>query len=261
MKKVKIVFFSIFYLVCILGFSNACSNSSKSKDNKDNKEEIVVDNQLTGAEKEDGWVLLFNGKNFDGWRGENSDSFPTKGWIVEDNSMKCVGSGMGEAGGDGGNILYDKKFKDFDLKFDWKISKGGNSGIFYMGEDIPDALWKTAPEYQILDNENHIDGQLGKDGNRKSASLYDLIPAKPQNSKPWGEWNTGEIMVFKGTVIHKQNGEVVLEYHLGTDDWNNMLKNSKFSEYKDFGIYREGYISFQDHGDNVWFRNVKIKEL
>lgn len=258
MNKKIIILISLTITLTFISYS--CKTDSRKTQIQSETSEVLV-NSLSYKEIEDGWILLFNGDNFNGWRRENSLSFPEKGWIVEDNSMRCVGSGLGEAGGDGGNILYDKKFKDYQFKFDWKISKGGNSGIFYMGEDIPDGLWRTAPEYQILDNENHLDAQLGIDGNRKSASLYDLIPAKPQNSNPWGEWNTGEIMVFKGTVIHKQNDEVVLEYHLGTLDWNNLIENSKFREYEDFGIYREGYISFQDHGDDVWFRNIKIKEL
>lgn len=261
MNSLNRVILFVISLFLILPVFNRCkSGSKKDAEGKTQKVETVF-NQLTEEEKENGWILLFNGKDFKGWRAENSNVFPENGWTIEDNSMKCVGSGQGEAGGEGGNILYDQKFKDYQLKFEFKISKGGNSGVFYLGEDIPEGLWRTAPEYQILDNDNHIDGQLGKNGNRKAGSLYDLIPANPQNSNPWGEWNEAEIMIYRGTVVHKQNGEVVLEYHLGTDDWNNLLKNSKFSEYEDFGKYREGYISLQDHGDNVWFRNIKIKEL
>ena len=116
---------------------------------------------------------------------------------------------------------------------------------------------------QVLDNINHIDGSLGKDGNRQAGSLYDLIPAKPQNSKPIGEWNSVEIIVYKGTVVHKQNGETVLEYHLGTDDWKNLVKSSKFPELNPnwADVAAEGYIAFQDHGDDVWYRNIKIKVL
>ena len=116
---------------------------------------------------------------------------------------------------------------------------------------------------QILDNERHIDANLGKDGNRQAGSLYDLIPAKPQNSKPAGEWNSAEIIVYRGTVVHRQNGEVVLEYHLWTDEWNELVKNSKFPELNPdwANVPKEGYISLQDHGDDVWFRNIKIREL
>ena len=261
MKKIKIIILFIMSLTLIFPVFNGCKSGSKKEgEEKTQKVENIL-NQLTEKEEEEGWVLLFNGKNFEGWRGENSKTFPESGWIIEDDAMKCIGSGHGEAGGEGGNILYDQKFKDFRLKFEWKISKGGNSGVFYLGEDIPEGLWKTAPEFQILDNANHPDAQLGERGNRKAASLYDLIPADPQNTNPWGEWNRAEILVYQGTVVHKQNGENVLEYHLGTDEWKEMLKNSKFREYEEFGKYREGYISLQDHGNDVRYRNIKIKKL
>ena len=138
--------------------------------------------------------------------------------------------------------------------------------------EVPDTpSYYSAPEYQILDNENHPDAKLGVDGNRKSASLYDMIPAKPQNSKPFGEWNTGKIMVYKGTVVHYQNGENVLEYHLWTPEWQAMLDKSKFSKDKNEKAYnlllncggdqKEGYIGLQDHGDDVWYRNITVKKL
>ena len=115
---------------------------------------------------------------------------------------------------------------------------------------------------QILDNERHPDAKLGKDGNRQAGSLYDLIPAKPQNANPAGEWNHVKITVFKGTVIHWMNGENVLEYHLWTDAWKAMCAESKFKDWPDFiNTAEEGYIGLQDHGDDVWFRNIKIKEL
>jgi hypothetical protein len=227
-------------------------------------EETVGPNQLTQAEKEAGWVSLFDGQTANGWRGYNKTEFP-KGWEIVDGTLHCKGSGNGEAGGpDGGDIIYDKKFKNFDLKVEWKISKGGNSGIFYLAQEIPGKeVWRTAPEMQILDNVNHIDATLGKDGNRQAGSLYDLLPAKPQNSKPFDEWNSAEIICYQGTVVHKQNGETVLEYHLWTPEWNALVAGSKFPEYnKDWAnVAKEGFIAFQDHGGDVWFRNVKIRVL
>jgi hypothetical protein len=174
---------------------------------------------------------------------------------------------MGEAGAkDGGDIIYDRKFKDFELTFEWKVSPGGNSGVFYLAQEIPGRpIYESAPEYQILDNERHPDAKLGKNGNRKSASLYDLVPANPQNAKPAGEWNTGGIMVYQGTVVHSQNGENVVEYHLWTDDWKKMVADSKFKDWPEFlnagGENHEGYIGLQDHGNDVWFRNIKIRIL
>ena len=140
------------------------------------------------------------------------------------------------------------------------------------GEDVYLPIWQSASEYQVLDNDNHEDAKLGVDGNRQSASLYDMIPAKPQNAKPYGEWNKAKITVYKGTVIHSQNGENVLEYHLWTPKWKQMLKDSKFNADGDFpcayklmvnmgGDNHEGYIGLQDHGDDVWYRNIRVKEL
>lgn len=245
-------------------FAFACTGGQKqsNEDAGEKSAETVGNNELTEQEKEEGWMLLFDGESAEGWRGVNKDAFPA-GWEVVDGTLHCVGSGMGEAGAqEGGDILYDEKFSDFHLKLEWKISEGGNSGIFYLGEEREDwPIWRTAPEMQVLDNERHLDAELGKDGNRKSGSLYDLIPAKPQNANPAGEWNSAEVIVYRGTVVHKQNGEVVLEYHLWTDEWNELVKDSKFPELNPdwANVPKEGYIALQDHGDDVWFRNIKVR--
>jgi hypothetical protein len=252
-------------------FAVSCQSGQKKAGEKSAQDSTAVAaaaapelNKLTADEANVGWQLLFDGTTSTGWRGYNKTEFP-KGWEVVDGTLHCIGTGTGEAGAEnGGDIIYDKKFKNFNLKLEWKISTGGNSGIFYLGQEIPEwPIYKTAPEMQILDNVNHVDANLGKDGNRQAGSLYDLIPAKPQNAKPVGEWNTAEIIVYKGTVVHKQNGETVLEYHLWTDDWKKLVKDSKFPNLNEnwADVATEGYIAFQDHGDNVWFRNVKIKEL
>ena len=227
----------------------------------------------------DGYVVLFNGKDFTGWRGYGKDAVPGK-WTVDEGAIKFNGSGGGEAqDGEGGDIIFAHKFKNFELEFEWKVSKGGNSGVFYLAQEIStkdaegnermEPIYISSPEYQVLDNENHPDAKLGKDNNRQSASLYDMIPAVPQNQHPFGEWNKGKIMVYKGTVIHGQNGENVVEYHLWTQQWTDMLQASKFSKDKwplafellnnCGGPDREGYVGFQDHGDDVWFRNIRIK--
>jgi len=250
MKK---AIYSIIIILAIM--SNTTSvNASKKKPAKQKK----------AAQSE--WITLFDGKSFEGWRGYGRTDMP-KAWTIENGAVKINGSGHGEAGAkDGGDIIFDRKFKNFELTFEWKVSKGGNSGIFYLAQEVQgNPIWKSSPEYQILDNENHLDAKLGKAGNRQSASLYDLVPAVPQNSKPYGEWNKGSIIVFKGTVLHTQNGENVVEYHLWTDDWKNMIENSKFKGWENFlntgGVNREGFIGLQDHGDDVWYRNIKVKIL
>ncbi len=224
-----------------------------------------ADTAATATEEpqtDDGWEVIFDGSSTDGWRSYNGDDFPEAGWeITEEGWLRCIGSGQGEAGGEGGDIIFDQKVKDFKLQLEWKISQGGNSGILYLGQEIEgEPIWKTAPEMQVLDNERHPDAELGKDGNRKAGSLYDLIPANPQNAKPVGEWNTAEIMVYQGTVVHRQNGEVVVEYHIGTSEWDEMIANSKFKDFERYGKYEAGYIGLQDHGNDVWFRNIKLME-
>ena len=244
----------------------------------------VVENpqvDLAGFPVDDeGYIVIFDGTSLNGWRGYGKDNVPAR-WTIEDGCLKFTGTGAGESqSGDGGDIIFTKKFKNFELKFDWKISKGGNSGAFYLAREVKtvkdgkeqyEPIYISSPEYQVLDNANHPDAKLGKDGNRQSASLYDMIPAVPQNQNPFGEWNSGSIMVYQGTVVHAQNGVNVLEYHLWTPKWTEMLQASKFSEEawplafellnNLGGDAHEGYIGFQDHGNDVWYRNIRVKIL
>jgi hypothetical protein len=242
----------------------ALNCNAQSKKNEVQKKTTVL-NTLTSAEKAQGWILLFDGKTNEGWRGYNKTTFPAA-WTIENGALRLKGSGNGEAGAvDGGDLVYGKeKFSNFNLKIEWKISEGGNSGIFYLAQEVPGKeIWRTAPEFQVLDNERHPDALLGKDGNRKAGSLYDLIPAKPQNTKPAGEWNTVEIISYQGTIVHKQNGATIVEYHLWTPEWNALVKDSKFPSYNpDWAkVAKEGLIGLQDHGNDVWFRNIKIRKL
>lgn len=286
---------SIFYsLICatLAGSLTACGGSGK----KNNTQEEAATTQMLSYSKslkaaeldslslpidEDGYITIFDGKTFNGWRGYGKDKVPGK-WTIEDGCIKFNGTGGGEAQeADGGDLIFAHKFRNFELELEWKISKGGNSGIMYLaqevtstnkeGQEVLEPIYISAPEYQILDNANHPDAKLGKDNNRQSASLYDMIPAVPQNAKPHGEWNTAKIMVYKGTVVHGQNGENVLEYHLWTPQWTEMLQASKFSKEKwplafellnnCGGENHEGFIGLQDHGDDVWYRNIRVKIL
>ncbi|MDO4950046.1 MAG: DUF1080 domain-containing protein [Bacteroidales bacterium] len=229
----------------------------------------------------EGYTVLFDGKTFNGWRGYLKNNVPSR-WIIEDGCIKINGSGTGEGqSAEGGDLIFAHKFKNFEVELEWKVAKGSNSGIFYLAQEITtkkedgtvvnEPIYISSPEFQVLDNANHPDAKLGKDNNRQSASLYDMIPAVPQNQNPYGEWNKAKIMVYKGTVVHSQNGENVVEYHLWTQQWTDMLQASKFSKDKwplafellnnCGGLNHEGYFGLQDHGDDVWYRNIRIKQL
>lgn len=217
-------------------------------------------NTLTNKEKSEGWMLLFDGKNMEGWRQCNKTEM-AKNWIIEDESMK-VQAGSVPGRGSGGDILSGtKKFGNFILSIDWKISPAGNSGIFYNIVEYPGRpIYIAAPEVQVLDNWNAGDNKLA---NHLAGSLYDMLPALPSNAKQAGEWNNIVITVDNGKVTHVQNGELVCQYELWSPQWDELVNKSKFKDWPEFvkGIAKEGYIGLQDHGYDCWFRNIKIKEL
>lgn len=215
------------------------------------------------AQKKGKWVTLFDGKTMKGWKGYNMTNIPNA-WTIEDGALKI--NAKSPTTNERGDLLFDKKFKNFELQLMYKVDKGANSGILYLGQELPGKkIYQSAPEYQVLDNENHPDAKAGKNGNRKSASLYDMIPATPQVDKGYGQWNEARIIIKDGHVQHYLNGKKVVEYTLWNEDWKNMVLNSKFKDWADFmnagGDTRSGYIALQDHGNNVWFKNIKLREL
>lgn len=217
-------------------------------------------NQLTKKEKKAGWQLLFDGKSFDGWRKCNSTEMAAN-WEISEGAMK-VKRGEKTGHGQGGDILFGKeKYSNFELSIDWKIEKEGNSGIFYyVVEEEGKPIYNAAPEIQVLDNWNASDNKLT---NHLAGSLYDILPALPQNAKPAGEWNTIVVRVKDGKVTHTQNGVKVVEYTLWTPEWYEMVAKSKFKDWPGFkeGPAKEGYIGLQDHGYDCWFKNIKIRKL
>lgn len=219
-------------------------------------------NKLTKKEKKDGWILLFNGRDFSGWRQCNGSVMPNN-WIIEDGAMKVfTGEGKKPGQGSGGDIIFgDRKFRNFELSLDWKAGKMGNSGIFYYIREVPGKpIYYAAPEVQILDN---VDATDNKIASHLAGSLYDIIAADPETVHPAGEWNKIVIRVKDGRVQHTQNGVKVVEYELWTPAWDTLVANSKFKNFPGFkeGIAKEGYIGLQDHGYPIWFRNIKIRDL
>lgn len=217
-----------------------------------------------------GAYILFDGTSLDGWRGYNKDYVPNK-WSIDNGTLKFSRKPSADKP-EGGDIIFAHDFKNFELEFEWKISEAGNSGVFFLAKEVKgQPIYISSPEYQILDNEKHPDAKMGVNGNRKSASLYDMIPAKPQNSKPAGEWNTSKIVVKGNKIEHYQNGVKVVSYTVRTPEWTQLLQASKFSEAKwplafellnhVGGKTESGVIGFQDHGDDVWYKNVTVKVL
>jgi hypothetical protein len=268
-----------FFYICLMVLLLAvvgCRSGTKKSGGSTQADKIALEsvpccekgplNQLTDAEKAQGWQLMFDGTTSDGWRGYNKTSFPVA-WVVENGMLRCKGlESRDEAGkADGGDIIFSKQlFSDFDLRLEWKISEAGNSGVFYLAKEVAGwPIYKSGLEMQILDNEKNEDALRGRDGNRKSGSLYDIIPAKPQNAKAAGEWNSIEIICYHGKVVHRQNGSIVLEYELWTPEWKELVSKSKFPGLNpDWeNIPKEGAIGLQDHGNDVWFRNIKIRVL
>ncbi|WP_146904152.1 3-keto-disaccharide hydrolase [Adhaeribacter aerolatus] len=214
-----------------------------------------TDNALTKAEKAAGWTLLFDGKSMDQWRGFRKDNVPTV-WQVEDGAIALTGKG-------GGDIITKNQYENYELMLDWKISEGGNSGIIYNVSEDPQykATYHTGPEMQVLDDERHPDAKQGKNGNRQAGSNYDMIPLSTPAVKPAGQWNTVRLVVNKGHVEHWLNGKKVVEYQLGSPEWEAMVKGSKFAAMPGYGRIKKGHIALQDHGDKVWYKNIKIRQL
>jgi len=213
-------------------------------------------NTLTNKEKKEGWQLLFDGKTTKGWHNYGKKGISPL-WKVEDGALL-----MSQKGAE--DIATDKEYENFEFQLEWKIAEGGNSGIYYLVKEDPKKYvkgWYTGPEMQILDDDKHPDAPRGKDGNRKAGSLYDLIPATNKQLRPVGQWNHVRIIVNKGKVEHWLNGSKVVEYDLNGPEFAELVKGSKFSTLPDFAKFRKGRIVLQDHGDLVWFRNMKIKKL
>jgi hypothetical protein len=212
-------------------------------------------NTLTEAEKNEGWISLFDGKTTDGWHTYLQDKAGSA-WNVEDGTLHLNPKSK-EGRGD---IVTSKEFSNFDLKVEWKISPKGNSGvIFYVKEDPKiEESYQSGPEMQVLDNDGHSDGKIPK---HRAGDLYDLISCSKETVKPVGEWNDVEIIANNGDLKLFLNGYNVVHTTMWDDNWRKMIAGSKFKEWPVFGTFKSGRIDLQDHGNEVWFRNIKIKSL
>jgi hypothetical protein len=207
------------------------------------------------------WITLFDGSGTDAWRVYNGEAFPDKGWRIEGDALVFQPDTTGEWTS-GLDIITRETFGDFELELEWSVSKGGNSGIFYFVLEQPDqAIYWSGAEMQVLDNEHHPDANQGVNGNRQAGSLYDLIPAVPQNAKPYDNWNQVRIISKGNLVEHWMNGQKVLAYERFTPEWFALLRGSKFNGHPEFAAMREGHIGLQDHSDLVRYRNIRIRRL
>jgi hypothetical protein len=236
----------------------SCNNNSSEQ--KENKSEMTTTspNMLTDDERKDGWQLLFNGASTKGWH--NYGGAPVGyAWSISDTSLYFDGSLKRDTLSQ--DITSDEEFGNFHLKLEWKIDTNGNSGImFYVNDDTSkySRPYHTGPEMQVLDNNGHPDAKIPK---HRAGDLYDLISCSKETVKPALQWNQVEIKSVNGKLDFWLNGENVVSTQLWDDNWKKMVANSKFKQWPDFGTFKKGKICLQDHGNKVWFRNIKIKKL
>ncbi|HEY0356702.1 MAG TPA: DUF1080 domain-containing protein, partial [Flavisolibacter sp.] len=249
--KSRIMYQLSFYLFTILVLS--CNSTRQNTMSKTN---VTMNGE---------WISLFDGKTTNGWHTYGKKTIG-KAWKVEDGVLRLDAASKKDwQTAEGGDIITDEEFEDFHLKLDWKISPKGNSGIiFYIHEDPAKYKypWETGPEMQVLDNgtattEGHPDGKITS---HRAGDLYDLVVAK-EAVKPAGEWNAVEIISKNGDLEFRMNGQEVLKTNIWDENWKQMVAKSKFKSMPGFGIYKKGKIGLQDHGDDVWFRNIMIRRL
>ncbi len=211
-------------------------------------------NVLSRAERAAGWTLLFDGAHARAWRAYRSSGFPDRGWTIEDGCLKTVANAKGAP-----DLITSDQYGDFELSLEWKVAAKGNSGIIYRVSETLDATWQTGPEYQILDDAGHDK----KPGDPHSAgALYDLAPPSADKVvRPAGEFNHSRVVVSGGRVEHWLNGALVVDLRTDGEDWKQRIAASKFRDYSGFGVQPVGHIGLQHHGGDVWFRNIKIRDL
>jgi len=202
------------------------------------------------GDSQDGWVSLFDGTSHASWRGYRKDTFPDQGWKMDDGWLHVI------AGGGGGDIVTMDQYDDFELELEWKAKAGSNSGIMYLANENNGASYFSAPEYQI-----YGDDDLTSSSNTSSGGLYALYSPMNKKLNAVGEVNHARIVHCAGNVEHWVNGVMVLRAKIGSVDWNRRVAASKFNAWADFGTVKKGHIVLQDHGNDVWFRSIKIREI
>jgi hypothetical protein len=226
---------------------------------KSNTDQVVIDDSEFEVPAEE-WETLFDGKTFNGWSKYGGGPVG-KAWKIQDGSIYLDATNKdGWQVGDGGDIVTNEEFENYHLKLEWKISKNGNSGIIFFVHEAAEYRypWQTGLEMQVLDNDGHPDAKIVT---HRAGDLYDLIASKEETAKAVGEWNLAEIVANNGKLELFLNGVLIVSTELWTPEWEAMVAKSKFKDMPGFGKYKKGKIAIQDHGDEVWFRNIQIKRL
>ncbi|HRR09589.1 MAG TPA: DUF1080 domain-containing protein [Rhodothermales bacterium] len=222
----------------------ACSGTTK------------MPNKLSKSEEKAGWQLLFDGKTMQGWRTYGATG--TRGWAVQNGEMVA----LGQAGHEGvaNDIVTEQEFENFDLVLEWKISKGGNSGVFFnvVEDKRYKAVYETGPEYQLIDD---VGFPQKLEDWQTSAANYAMHPPVVKAFNSVGEWNQTRIVVNQGHVTHWLNGKKTVEYQMWTPEWERMVTAGKWKNFPGYGRAKKGKIALQDHGNQIWFKNIKIKSL
>ena len=226
---------------CVAGQTDATGTNGQDKG--------LAHNELSAEDVAEGWELLFDGQSLDGWRAYDHEGVPG-GWEVRDGAIMRTGPG--------GDIMTQGVFRNFELSLDSRVEEGGNSGVFYLAAQGEENIYHSAPEMQVLDDERHPDGQ---NPFTSAGANYGLHPAPRGVVHPAGEWNHIRIIVKDDQIEHWLNGEKIVEYVIRSPEWTELVAASKFSQWPAYGQVSEGHIGLQDHGDPVWYRNVKVREI
>lgn len=240
---------------------------SSCSGNKKTENKNITQNKISNVLNKGDWISLFDGKTFNGWRGIGIDGVPKGHWEIEDGTIHKIASGNIPTMPDGqplkgGDLMTDKTFKNFELSFEWKISEGGNSGVKYnVSEEVSiknGSSHALGYEYQVLDDAKHSDNL---NPTHRAASLYDMIEAKGKILKPVGEFNSARIVFNNNHLEHWLNGVKVVEADTDTPEFQKIFQNSKYKNHPNFTLHKDAHIVLQDHGDDCWYRNIKIKIL
>lgn len=239
----------------MLAAAVSCTSSQSKQAADEHSGEPQAEQEMTTKEENDGWEVLFDGKTTGGWHTYLQEKAGA-GWKVEEGALAFDPS----AENGGGDLVTDREFEDYELSLEWKISAGGNSGIIFNVHEDPKytATYLTGPEMQVLDNKEAADNKLD---NHLAGALYDMIDVGREVARPAGEWNEARIRMQDRHLTLWLNGTKTAEVTIGSDEWNELIAQSKFHDWKEFGTYEKGRIALQDHGNKVWYRNIKIKEL